>query len=131
MKTMLRMSLRMSRLRTGRASEVSPRPAVKRAKTRGQEQRLAFRIPRRSLAAQYLFQLGAKLRRDVLAVERVGDIGGQESDLGAAVEAFSFKLETVELLLLREPDHGVGELDLIARAARLIGEDVENLRLQD
>src|SRR5438132_1505178 len=84
-----------------------------------------------SLLAQYPLQLRAKLRRNVLAGERIGHIGGEEADLRAAVEALAGELEAAEALRLGEPDHRVGELDLVAGAARLVGQDVEDLRLQD
>ena len=37
--------------------------------------------------AEDFLDLGAKARRDVLARQRVGDVGGEEADLRAAVEA--------------------------------------------
>ena len=76
-------------------------------------------------------ELRAELRRDVGARERVGDIGGEEADLGAAVEAAAFELQAVERLRARERDHGVGELDLAAGAGCLLFQNVEDLRLQD
>ena len=72
-----------------------------------------------------------KSGRDVGARQRVGDVGGEEADLGAAVEALAFEFQAVERLLLGKLDHRVGELDFAAGAALLRRQDVEDLRLQD
>src|SRR5437588_3958330 len=84
-----------------------------------------------SLLAEQLLDFLAERRRDVLARQRIGDVGGEEADLGAAVEAAAGKLQAIERLLLGELDHGVGDLDFAAGAAALRRQDVENLRLQD
>ena len=76
-------------------------------------------------------QLLAEFRRDVGALQRIGDIGGEESDLGAAVEAAALEFEAVERLRARQRHHGVGELDFAAGAGRLLFQEVEDLRLQD
>src|SRR5215510_15741384 len=65
---------------------------------------------------QQPLRLLAKLRPQVGARERIGHVGGEEADLGAAVEALAFELYAVERLLACEPAHGVGELDLAAGA---------------
>ena len=39
--------------------------------------------------AQQLLDLVAERRRQIRALQRIGDVGGQEADLGAAVEALS------------------------------------------
>ena len=85
----------------------------------------------RSIIPEQLLQRRPECRRDVVARERIGDVGGEEADLRAAVEAAAFELQAVERLLLGEPDHRVGELDLAAGAALLGRQDVEDLRLQD
>src|SRR5262249_20926684 len=83
------------------------------------------------LPTQQLLELGVERRRDVLALARVGHVGGEEAALRAAVEGAAFELEPIERLPLGELDHGVGELNLAARAALLGSENLEDLRLQD
>src|SRR5215470_6856028 len=80
---------------------------------------------------QQPLRLLAKLRPQVGARERIGHVGGEEADLGAAVEALAFELDAVERLLARKPAHGVGELDLAAGATLLLLQDAEDLGLQD
>src|SRR5258705_2496558 len=87
--------------------------------------------PARSPFSQQPLRLLAELGPEVWPRERVGEVGGQEADLGAAVEAPAFELHAVERLLAREPAHGVGELDLTAGAALLLLQYVEDLGLQD
>ena len=48
--------------------------------------------------AEQALELGPHRRGDVLARERIGDIGGEEADLRAAVEAAAFEFEAVERL---------------------------------
>src|SRR5216684_3707029 len=84
-----------------------------------------------TLLAQQPLELGPHRRRDVVALERVGDVGGEKADLGAAVEAAPLELQSVERLRLGELDHRVGELDLAAGAALLSGKDIEDFGLQD
>src|SRR5215831_12051648 len=76
-------------------------------------------------------ELGAEIRRDVLARQRVGDVGGEEADLRAAVKTLAGELEAEERLRLGQAHHAVGELDLAAGAARLVLQDGKDLRLQD
>src|SRR5882724_1178977 len=85
----------------------------------------------RSPFSQQPLRLLAELGPEIWARERVGEVGGQEADLGAAVEALAFELHAVERLLAREPAHGVGELDLAAGATLLLLQYVEDLWLQD
>src|SRR5215475_4497220 len=75
------------------------------------------------LRAQAVAQIGAG--------HAVGDVGAKEAGFGAAIVALAFELDAVEFLRLRQPDHGVGELDLAAGAALLRLQDIEDLRLQD
>src|SRR3954452_19690890 len=77
-----------------------------------------------SLAQQPL-RLLAELGAEVCARQRIGEVGGEKADLGAAVEALAIELQSIERLRLGELDHGVGELDLAAGAAALPGEDAE------
>ena len=91
-------------------------------------------VPARHAAAvlaRQSFQLGAKRRRDVVARERVGDVGGEEAELRAAVEGAALELEGVDRLRLEQPQHRVGHLDLAAGAGLLVRQQVEDLRLQD
>ena len=83
------------------------------------------------ISSKIFYDLGAEARRDVLARQRVGHVGGEKADLGAAVEAAAFELEAVEGLRPRQLDHGVGQLDLATGTALLRAEEVENFRLQD
>src|SRR5260221_4278856 len=84
----------------------------------------------RTLAEQ-LLDLGAECRREVGALQRVGDIGGEKADLGAAVETAALELQAVKRLGLGELDHRVGDLDLAAGAALLLLQQREDFRLQD
>src|SRR5689334_5496117 len=68
---------------------------------------------------QQLLDLGAERRREVGALQRIGDIGGEEADLGAAIEAAALELQAGERLSLGELDHRIGDLDLAAGAAFL------------
>src|SRR6478672_9462238 len=81
-------------------------------------------------ASKQPLQLGAEFRRDVVAIERVGDVGGEESDLRAAVVGAPVELVAVERRGLHQRDHRVGELDLAAGALLLMLQDAENFRLQ-
>src|SRR5690349_16456002 len=69
---------------------------------------------------QQPLRLLAELGTEVCARERIGHVGGQEADLGAAIESLAFELHAIKWLLAREPVHGVGELDLAAGAALLL-----------
>src|ERR1700737_4180457 len=83
------------------------------------------------LLPQQPLELRAHRRRDVGARERIGDVGGEETSLRAAVEASACELQSVERLRPGELDHGVGELDLAAGAALPGGQKVEDFGLQD
>src|SRR6185437_16056811 len=82
-------------------------------------------------AAEQFRQFAAQRRSDVVALQRIGDVGGEESDLGPAVEAAALELQTVKGLRLRKLHHRVRKLDFAARAGRLFRQHLENLRLQD
>src|SRR4051812_48927725 len=81
--------------------------------------------------AQQPFQLLAERRRDVRTIERIGHIGGQEAKLRAAIIGAAIELVTVERCCFGLRDHRVGKLDLATRAALLIFQNAEDLRLQD
>ena len=83
-----------------------------------------------SRSEQRTYLLG-EIGGEVLAVERVGDIGGQEAELGAAVKAAASKATAEEGLGLGQTNHRVGKLDLVASAALKAREMLENRRLQD
>src|SRR5207245_1314520 len=91
----------------------------------------SLRLCHSSPFPQQPLRLLAELGSEVCARKRVSKVSGEETDLGAAVEALAIELQPVERLRLGELDHGVGELDLAASAAVLPGEDAEDLRLQD
>src|SRR5690242_3334396 len=59
---------------------------------------------------------GAQRRREIVAVERIGDVRGEEADLRPAVVALARELQAIEGLGFGERDHGVGELDFAAGA---------------
>ena len=91
-------------------------------------------VPARHAAAvltHQVLQHRAKLLRDVGPRERVGDIGGKESELRAAVEGAALELEGVTRLRLEQTQDRVGHLDFAARAGLLVRQQVEDLRLQD
>ena len=88
------------------------------------------RAPFQSLL-QILLHLRAQAVAQIGARHAVGDIGAQEAGLRAAIVPLAFELDAVEFLRLRQPDHGVGELDLAAGAALLGLENLEDFRLQD
>src|SRR5687767_10042263 len=81
------------------------------------------------LLAKQIAELLAKRRRNVLAGQRVGDVGGQETHLRSAIEAAALEFQAVERLLLGKADHGVGDLDFAAGSALLGLQDLENFRL--
>src|SRR5581483_2788120 len=80
---------------------------------------------------QILPHLLAQALAQVRSRHGIGDVGAQEARLRAAIVALAGEFNAVELLRRAEADHGVGELDLAAGAARLGGEDVEDLGLQN
>src|SRR5215468_1112276 len=85
----------------------------------------------RGSVLEQLLELGAECRRDVLTRQPVSHVCGKEPRLRAAVETAARKLQAVKGLLLHQADQGVGELDLIAGAALLRLQDLEDFRLQD
>src|SRR5215468_9253679 len=87
--------------------------------------------PRPPSPLQILLHLRAQVLAQLGAGHAEGDVGAQEAGLRAAVVALAFELHAVEFLLLCEPDHRVGELDLAAGAALLGLQYLEYLRLQD
>src|SRR5437867_650391 len=70
--------------------------------------------------SQQRLDLSTQRRRDVIALQCVGDIGSQKTDLAAAIEAAAFEFEPVEWLLTGEPDHRIGDLDFAAGAPGLV-----------
>src|SRR4029079_19431173 len=78
-----------------------------------------------------LLDFGLESPGEVGAGERVSDIGGEEADLGAALEGPSFVFHRKERLALEQLKHRVGDLDLAPRALFLRGENLEDLGLQD
>ena len=82
-------------------------------------------------SAEQRLDLGAQSRRDIVPCQRIGDVGGEEADLAAAIEAAAFEFEPIERLRLRQANHGVGQLNFAARTTSLGRQYVEDFRLQD
>ena len=78
--------------------------------------------------ADQSFELCPHRRRNIVAFERIGDIGRKKAYLRAAVEASAVEFQAIERLALGELDHRVVELDLPAGAALLGGKNVERCR---
>src|SRR5262245_52678887 len=85
----------------------------------------------RPIVADDLLDLGAEARGDVFTRKRVGDIGGEEADLRAAIEAAALEFQAVEILRARQRDHRVRQLNFAAGAAVLFCQKIENLGLQN
>src|SRR5882724_8548562 len=73
--------------------------------------------------AQVLTQIGAR--------HAEGDIGAEETGLGAAIVPLALEFDAIEALGFLKPDHRIGELDLAAGAVLQRFQDLENLRLQN
>ncbi len=73
----------------------------------------------------------AQGRREIGAIQSIGDIRRQEADLGAAIVALAFEFQAVERLLFRQRDHRVGELDFAAGAFRLRRKHLKDFRLKN
>src|SRR4029077_6323582 len=88
-----------------------------------------------SISGVFLIQqptdLIAQRRGDVLSFKSIRNVGDQETDLGTAVEALAFELQPKEWLYLGEAQHGVGQLDFAAGAARLRSVQIKHFGLQD
>ena len=72
-----------------------------------------------------LVEFGPEIGGDVGAGEGKGDIGGEKPGLGAAIEGAAVETDTAKALRARQPDHGVGDLDFAAGAARLVLQNSE------
>ena len=86
----------------------------------------------RSAFAHQPLDLRAQRRRDVGAVERIGDVGGEEADLRAAVEALGPRT-SVRRTAASSASAIIASVSWISPPApRLLRrQDVEDLRLQD
>src|SRR5688572_33243362 len=80
---------------------------------------------------EQLGELGAQRGGKLFAVHGVGDVGGEEADPAAAVVDGAVEAHGEERLRSRQVDHGVGELDLTARAQLAPLQNLEDLGLQD
>src|ERR1700682_2059393 len=69
--------------------------------------------------AEQAGDLAAQFRRDIGTLKSIGDIGGEKSDLGAAVETAALEFEAIKRLRARQRRHGVGQLDFAAGAGGL------------
>src|SRR5690606_29306319 len=84
----------------------------------------------RLLAVQFeagFVQVSDKPLANIVPIQREYHIGGQEAELGAAVEDLAVILYPREALLAHQRLHGIGELDFVARALGLVGEQAEYL----
>src|SRR5262245_45864281 len=63
-----------------------------------------------------LLQRLAEGGAEVLAGQAIGDIGGEEADLVAAIIGLAFEFQAEEAVLRHQLDHRVGQLDLAAGA---------------
>src|SRR6516165_2308241 len=81
--------------------------------------------------AQHRLKFGAKRRRNVLARQRIGDVGGEEAYLGTAIERAAIEFQPIGRLGLGQANHRVRELDLATRSALLGRQDVKDLRLEN
>lgn len=69
-------------------------------------------------------------RANIATLKREGDIGKNETILGAAIEGLATEMIAGELLRLGKRQHAVRQLDFIAGTTLLIFENVENLGLK-
>src|SRR5260221_5854739 len=79
---------------------------------------------------QIFLHLGAQTVAQIGACHAVGDVGAQEARLRTAIVPLALELHAIEALRPGEDAHRVGELDLVARAALLRLENLEDLPLQ-
>src|SRR6266404_1195825 len=80
---------------------------------------------------QILLHLVAQSVAQIGACHGEGDVGAEETRLGAAIMPLALELDAVEALRFRQADHRIGKLDLAAGAALLRLQDLEDFRLQD
>ena len=82
--------------------------------------------------AQQPLDLGAQRRRDVGALQRIGDVGGEEADLRAAVEAAGPRT-SARRTAASSASLIIASVSWISPPAPrfCVAEDVEDLRLQD
>src|SRR3954449_9988716 len=80
---------------------------------------------------QILLHLRTQAVAKVVARHAVGDVGAQEAGFRTAIVPLALELHAVEALRFGEGLHRIGELDLVARAALLGLQDLEDFRLQD
>src|SRR5215470_921654 len=73
----------------------------------------------------------ARGRAQIVAGEREGDIGLEESDLVPAVEPRALEAEAVERSVADHAGERIGELDLASRPLLAPPEMLHDLRLQD
>src|ERR1044071_4859922 len=80
---------------------------------------------------QILLHLCAQAVAQIVARHAIGDVGAQEAGFRTAIVPLALELHAVEALRFGEGLHRIGELDLVARAALLGFQDLEDFRLQD
>src|SRR5687768_17766238 len=76
-------------------------------------------------------ELALEGERKIVAIEAIGDIGGEEADLVAAIIGPAGEFEAGEFLPRQQADHRIGDLDLAARTRLLFLDLGEDLGLQD
>src|SRR5258708_31302786 len=102
-----------------------------RARQRRDPGRMMTKAVELASLLQILLHLVAKTVAQIGARHGEGDVGAEETRLGAAIMPLALELDAVEGLRFRQADHRIGELDLAAGAALLRLQDFEDLRLQD
>src|SRR3954447_13539012 len=81
--------------------------------------------------AQQLLQLRPECRRDVLARQREGGIGGEETEAGAAIIGDAIEAHAMKTVFLSEGEHRIRQLDFAAGAFFALLQDGENFRFEN
>src|SRR3954471_23294569 len=81
--------------------------------------------------AKEALQFSAKCGCDIGPSQRIGHIGGEEAGLRPAIEPLALEFESIERLLAGQFIHRIGKLDFSSGATLLVGQDPEDLRLED
>src|SRR5271156_721100 len=95
------------------------------ARTGGEEKSNVF--AGKAQPAEFLLEARSK----VAPIEREGEVGGEESEPGAAIIGSSVEADAVKGLGAGKLDHAVGQLNLAPRALLDQLQDLEDLRLED
>src|ERR1700722_3023317 len=109
---------------------MGPLSIIRRREWKRRDERAALRsaaLADKAQPAQFLLEPWCK----VAAVEREGDIGGEEPEPGAAVKGSPVESRAMKGLDAGELDHAVGQLNLTTRAFFDQFQDLKNLRLEN